>query len=235
MGVAALTGLHLDFAQWEQAARGLALGGLALRSIARNSAAAYLASVGGSAQMCGELDARYNAITDSHAAPALLAYNQQLGAGAALSLDQALSLPSKRLEPQIGPSVFRSQQHAATVVARAVLLSECEPGARAFLTVVPRGLTQMEPVIFVTELLGQRLGVADGVADGRCPKCDAVMDQFSHHAAVCVAGGERAQRHNAVRDRLVWWLDLAGLKPEKEKTLAFASQTGRTHFLAPAG
>ena len=213
---AALTGLHLDFAQWEQAARGLALGGLALRSTARDSAAAYLASVGGSAQMCGELDARYNAITDSHAAPALLAYNQQLGAGAALSLDEALAHPQKGLSSKLDQASFRSQQHAATVVARAVLLSECEPGARAFLTAVPRGLTQMEPAIFVTEL-GQRLGVADGAADGWCPKCDAVMDQFSYHAAVCVAGGERTQRHNAVRDRLAWWLDLAGLKPEKER------------------
>ena len=45
---AALTGLHLDGVQWEQAARGLALGGLSLRSAARDSSAACLASVGGS-------------------------------------------------------------------------------------------------------------------------------------------------------------------------------------------
>ena len=35
---------------------------------------------------------------------------------------------------------------------------------------------------------------------------------------VCLAGGERTQRHHAIRDRLAWWLDVAGLKPEKEKT-----------------
>ena len=28
----------------------------------------------------------------------------------------------------------------------------------------------------------------------------------------------RTQRHHAIRDRLAWWLDVAGLKPEKEKT-----------------
>ena len=110
---------------------------------------------------------------------------------------------------------MRSHLNTASVVTKAVLLSECEPGARAFLNAVPRGHTQMEPAIFITEL-GQRLGVADAVADGWCPKCDAVMDRFSHHAAVCLAGGERTQRHHAIRDRLAWWLDVAGLKPEKK-------------------
>ena len=56
---AALTGLHLDGVQWEQAARGLALGGLSLRSAARDSSAAYLTSAavaqfaGPRAQRCG--------------------------------------------------------------------------------------------------------------------------------------------------------------------------------------
>lgn len=188
-----------------------------MRSAARAGAAAYLASVGGSASLCGDLDASYNAITDSHAASALLSYNQHFVQGAGLSLDKALATTQKELTQQLDQESLQSQLTTASVVARAVLLSECEPGARAFLNAVPRGSTQMEPALFVTEL-GQRLGVAEVVADKWCPKCDGVMDKFSHHAAVCVAGGERTQRHNAIRDRLVRWLDLAGLKPEKEKT-----------------
>jgi len=182
---AALTGLHLDGVQWEQAARGLALGGLSLRLAARDSSAAYLASVGGSAQLCGELDPSYNAITDSHAASALLSYNHNFGTGAGLTLDEALANTQKGLSLKLDQASLRSHLNTASVVTKAVLLSECEPGARAFLNAVPRGHTQMEPAIFITEL-GQRLGVADAVADGWCPKCDAVMDRFSHHAAVCL-------------------------------------------------
>ena len=35
---------------------------------------------------------------------------------------------------------------------------------------------------------------------------------------MCVAGGERTQRHNAVRDLVFAWAERAGLRPEKERT-----------------
>ena len=76
---------------------------------------------------------------------------------------------------------------------RAVLLSEREPGARAFLNAVPRWHRQMEPAIFITEL-GLRVGVADAVADGWWSKCDAVMDGFSQHATVFLAGPTSSKR-----------------------------------------
>ena len=41
----------------------------------------------------------------------------------------------------------------------------------------------------------------------------------SHSIQLCVWGGERLQRHNALRDLLHWWLDVAGFKPEKEKLM----------------
>lgn len=41
----------------------------------------------------------------------------------------------------------------------------------------------------------------------------------SHSIQPCVCGGERLQRHNALRDLLHWWLDVAGFKPEKEKLM----------------
>ena len=54
-----LTGLHLTASQWEQAARGLSQAGLGLRSVVKDAPAAYLASVGGCAQSCRELDPGY--------------------------------------------------------------------------------------------------------------------------------------------------------------------------------
>ena len=56
-----------------------------------------------------------------------------------------------------------------------------------------------------------------GVADAPCPKCDGVLDKFSLHAGTCAAGGERTQRHNALRDLLASLADRAGLQAEVEK------------------
>ena len=74
----------------------------------------------------------------------------------------------------------------------------------------------MESAAFVMELR-RRLGVADAPADTWCPKCDGVLDKFSLHAGTCAAGGERIQRHNALRDLLACWADRAGLQAEVEK------------------
>ena len=78
------------------------------------------------------------------------------------------------------------------------------------------GEITMEPAVFVQELRF-RLGMPDASEDTWCPKCDAVLDKLSHHAAVCVAGGERTLRHNAVRDVVFDWAVRAGLAPEKER------------------
>jgi hypothetical protein len=44
-----------------------------------------------------------------------------------------------------------------------------------------------------------------------------IMDMLSHHAGSCIAGGERTQRHHAVRDVVFTWAAKAGLHPEKER------------------
>ena len=77
--------------------------------------------------------------------------------------------------------------------------NKAEVGARAFLAALPRGSCRLEPALFVSELR-QRLGVPDAAEDTWCPLCNAVLDRYSHHAALCCAGGERNQRHHALRD-----------------------------------
>ena len=44
-----------------------------------------------------------------------------------------------------------------------------------------------------------------------------MLDTFSLHAGVCIAGSERNQRHHALRDLVCTWADRAGLQPEKER------------------
>ena len=146
-------------------------------------------------------------MADSHAASALAIYNSQLGRSENLTLATALGMKQKALTQQLDRASWTRQLASSTLAAQAILR------ARAFLAAAPSGRTRMEPALFITEL-SQRLGMT---RDGWCPQCDAVLDKFSYHSASCVAGGERVQRHNALRDHLFLWADLAGLKPEKEK------------------
>ena len=113
-------------------------------------------------------------------------------------------------------AAWETQLAHSTITGRATLLSEASVGGRAFLNAVPSGRTQMEPAAFLSELR-VRLQVPDAASDTWCPLCDAVLDHNSHHAGMCVAGGERTQRHHAVRDLVHTWCQRAGLRPEREK------------------
>ena len=74
----------------------------------------------------------------------------------------------------------------------------------------------MEPAAFLSELR-DRLQVPDAASDTGYPLYDVVSDHHSHHAGMRVAGGERAQRHHAVRELVYGWCYRAGLRPEREK------------------
>eukprot|EP00435_Cladocopium_sp_Y103_P045835 s1599_g13.t1 len=76
-----LTGLHLDQLQWDQAARGLALAGLGLRSVVRDAPACCLASIGASDGACAQLDPAFHSSpphTHSEAVEALRMLNGQV-------------------------------------------------------------------------------------------------------------------------------------------------------------
>ena len=215
---AGITGLHLDAAQLRQAARAFAHAGLGLRSAARDAFAAYLASVGGCAKACQKLDPAYGSAplaNDPYVLQALAGHNALLSEGA-LAPEAALAAKQKALTALADAASWREQLAASSVVGRAVLHSEAEPGARAFLAASPSGRTRMDSAIFVAELR-QRLGMPDATSDLWCPQCQGVLDRFSLHAATCVAGGERNQRHNALRDLVCSWAERAGMQPEKER------------------
>ena len=179
---AGLTGLHLDANQWAQAARGLAQAGLGLRSTANDGPAAYLASVGGCATACRGLDANYGATgLASHAAvlQAAAAVNLRLPQPVAPHL--LLGMKQKSVTVLLDKAGWQQQLASTSVVGRAVLHSEAEPGGRAWLAAVPCGRKRQEAAAFVIELR-QRLGLADASADAFCPRCEGVLDRFSLHA-----------------------------------------------------
>ena len=212
-----LTGLHLDTGQWEQAGLGFALGGLGLRSTVLDAPAAYLGSVGGCMDLCSQVDGHFSTAavpTRPDVQQALAELNRH--AAAPLTAPTALMLKQKPLTAGLDNNSWERRLAAGTTAAQAVLRSEAEPGARAFLAAVPNGRKRMEAGVFVAELR-QRLGLPDAVLDAWCPRCDCVLDRFSYHAGLCSAGGERTLRHHALRDVLCSWAERAGLQPEREK------------------
>ena len=213
-----LTGVHPTTAQWQQAARGLAHGGLGLRSCEHHASAAFLASVGGSLAACAELDPAFSADEQksSPAVSAALAHlNAHLPPHQALSVEAALSSKQRDLSHRVDAAGWAHQLSQATPIEQAVLHSEASVGGRAFLAAVPHGAGRMEPAAFCAELR-LRLLVPDADADAWCPRCDGILDRHSYHAATCIAGGERTRRHHAVRDLVCQWAVQAGLRPEKE-------------------
>ncbi|CAE7257961.1 unnamed protein product [Symbiodinium microadriaticum] len=215
----ALTGIHLDDQQWRQAARGPAMAGLGLRSTALDAPAAYLASIGGSRALCAKIDEAFSdavLLACPHAAAAADQLNSALQPHQQVTIAAAILKRQKELTELIDTTSWRQQLANSTPTARALLLSEAEVGARAFLAALPRGSCRLEPALFVSELR-QRLGVPDAAEDTWCPLCNAVLDRYSHHAALCCAGGERNQRHHALRDLVYHWATRAGMQPEREK------------------
>ncbi|CAE7837342.1 unnamed protein product [Symbiodinium sp. KB8] len=217
---AGFTGIHPTAEQWRQAELGLAQAGLGLRSAAVHAPAAYLASLGTSLPACAELDRSFTAgpvVGGPEVTAALLALNARLPGNRAMAREAALGSKQRELSMRVDSAGWDSVLLAANPTARATLFSEAGAGARAFLSALPAGRTRMEPAIFIAELR-VRLRVPEAAADAWCPRCDGVLDCHGHHAGMCVAGGERTQRHNAVRDLVFAWTERAGLRPEKERT-----------------
>ena len=125
-------------------------------------------------------------------------------------------MKQKSLTHLVDEASWQAQLGASATTAQALLRSEAEPGARAFLAARPGGQTRMDTALFVAELR-HRLGIPEATEDKWCPQCNGILDTLSLHASTCVAGGEKTLRHTAVRDTLYRWADRAGLQPEKER------------------
>ena len=131
-----LTGLHPTDAQWQQAARGFDQAGLGLRSTHLDGPAAYLASLGKSRTLCGQLAPSFSnaeTLASSHAAAALHLYNGHLPAAQQATLLTSLGQQQKQLTKVLDAVGWEAQLSASSLTGRALLLSEAAPGARAFL------------------------------------------------------------------------------------------------------
>ena len=169
-----VTGLHLTAQQWEQAERDLAHAGLGLRSVLRDAPAAYLASVGGCVRSCRELDPNYapaGLTSEPAVLQAVAAFNLQTQPP--LPAHLAVGMKQKALVSRADAASWERHLAASPVTQPALLRSEAEQGARAWLAAVPVGRKRMEAASLVAELR-RRLGVPDAVADSWCLRCDGI-------------------------------------------------------------
>ena len=153
-----------------------------------------------------------------HVTDAVASFSTAVGPGTVVDMDMVLTSKQRKLSELLDSSSWHGHlgQTGVTEKATLKLLSKASLGGRAFLNAVPAGKTRMEPALFISELRA-RLQIPDAESDSWCPLCDAVMDCRNHHAGMCVAGGERSQRHHDVRDIFNAWAHRGGLRPERER------------------
>ncbi|CAE7834746.1 unnamed protein product, partial [Symbiodinium necroappetens] len=116
-----LTGIHLNAAQWPQAARGVAQAGLGLRSCLTHAPAAYLASLGSSLAACADIDCAFS-VAAVRASPsvmgALQAMCRDLPADKSLSLDAALAAKQHDLSERLDNASWQVQLTQASLVEK---------------------------------------------------------------------------------------------------------------------
>ena len=162
-----------------------------------DSPAAFLASKGTTALACEQLNPSYIAtavVLEPAVTEATTFFNalvrQPLAPGAALSMKQ------KSLT-HLDETSWQTQLGASATTAQALLRSEVEPGAQAFLAARPGGQTRMDTVLFVAELR-HRPGIPEATENKGYPQCNGILDTLSLYSSACVAGGEKILRHTAV-------------------------------------
>ena len=209
--------------QWTQASLGTEEGGLGLRSLARHSQAAFLASRTGCFDFCKSLDEAHTFESPAGAGPApervaLDAYNGSVNDDDRLQPGDPASLSQKRLSKAIDKRTKASLEESLDQSRRAHLSLVSASGAGLYLHASPSKAAHLhnEPSLFVG-MLSLRLRMAFAEQDSECPCCDGVLDRFGDHALACCGGGDRTRRHNLLRNMVFHAAEAANLHPEIEK------------------
>ena len=219
------TCLHPDDDQWAQATLGTNSGGLGLRSLARHSHAAFLASRSACLDLCRELDPAhvFESTDGSDRVPERLAfdaYNSSVNDDQRLPPNVSGKLSQKELSKAIDQRAFGQLSCASSACQsrRAHLGLVSASGAGLYLQAVPSKEARLnnEPALFVA-MLRRRLRMPFAEEQQECPCCDGVLDRFGDHALVCCGGGDRTRRHNLLRNMAYHAAASANLNPELEK------------------
>jgi len=215
--------LHLDDEQWAQATLGTSSGGLGLRSLARHSHAAFLASRTGGLELCKKLDPNHSLHSGGEQAQspeqaARDAYNRSVNDDDQLPPGNLEGLSQKAMSAAIDKRTGMQLAANACQSRRAHLKLLGVEGAGIHLQAAPSKAAKLdnEPALFVG-MLRRWLRMRFAEQDMECPCCDGVLDAYGDHALVCCGGGDRTRRHNLLRNIAFHAAEAASLRPEMER------------------
>jgi len=219
------TCLHPDDTQWAQATLGTDSGGLGLRSLAKHSNAAFLASRSACLDLCKDLDPAHvfesqdrTGLSPERAA--FDAYNSSVNDDKRLPSVASGRLSQKELSKAVDQRAFGqlSCASSASQSRRAHLSLVSASGAGLYLQAVPSKEAKLdnEPALFIA-MLRRWLRVPFAEQELECPLCDGTLDPFGDHALVCCGGGDRTRRHNLLRNMAYHAAAAASLNPELER------------------
>ena len=224
---------------WLLAQLGLAQGGLGIRDPTTHAAAAYLASLSQTQELCVTLDRQYDVADRDgglHKADTEADFKAMILESAAWTGSSQLTSQkvwSNLLDAAARKRLLEDNSADALFGAHVALCSV--PGAAAWLTAMPNqdGREIDAPLFKVA--LKRRLRVPVFSRDGFCPCCGQVLDKWGDHALTCACSGDRTIRHNAIRNSTYEDTAYAGLRPVREKAGLLPSRPKEDGIPSPVG
>ena len=219
-----ILGEELPDRSWTLAQIGILHGGLGIRAPDQHAAAAYLASVSASQELCERIDPGFD-VADSAGGLALAETNQLLDASileaARSTRHDAVSKPSQKRMSNLVDAASKvrlrlNEAHDRSFLGHIALTSL--PGAGVWLVAPPVDEDRKMDAILFRTALKRRIRMPIFEHDFACPCCGGCMDRFGDHALVCACKGDRTVRHNAIRNIAYGEAAVAGLRPEREKS-----------------
>ena len=155
----------------------------------------------------------------SHFGISLASYNAKLPADKTFTPQSIVGRSQKSLSEDLDEVSHFNRLQSVSLTDRATILSEGQVGAKEFWQVVPnKALGLAVPGEQYVSEVRQRLCMMECPADDWCPLCDQVLDARGYHARMCCAGGDRTRRHNATRNKGLYFAKAAGCNTELEKS-----------------
>jgi hypothetical protein len=222
---------------WDQAKLGIIQGGVGLRDVSEHAAAAYVASVIGSRDLCKAIDSDFDS-EDSAGGLGLAAARNNIEASIlpTAAVEHSTKVSQKRLSKLIDAAAKQAlldSNHGDTTFKARVSLCSL-PSAGVWLTSPPAEDRELDAPLFQVALK-RRLRVPIFPTEACCPCCGTCMDRFGDHALICACKGDRTVRHNELRNRFYADAAEAGMRPEREKAGLLPSRPGEDGIRVDGG
>ena len=208
---------------WELGSLSTRQGGLGLRSAAKHSTAAFLASASSCYNLCRALDPSFEWVFSADGSAefrSLATFNTSVGPANSVAVSATEALRQQDLSRLIDDRAVAllGDASVASLSFQAHLKLVSAPDAGRWLHAVPAKDTDniVSPDLF-NVMLQRRLRIPIFDSEHFCPQCDGVVDVYGDHCITCCGGGDRTKRHNLLRNCTHNLCSMTGLSSELER------------------